>query len=86
MRAAVARRGQMVVDDVAEPVPASGEALVRLRCDVHPWMAGWLVVVEHPYAAVTDAEGRFTIADVPPGAYTLAVWHERLGRTERPVT
>jgi len=49
-------------------------------------MRGWLVVLDHPYAAVTGADGHFAIADVPPGDYTVAVWHEVLGRMERPVT
>src|SRR3989454_9663747 len=71
---------------LAAALPASGEALVRLGCDVHPWMRGWLVVLDHPYAAVTGADGRFLIDGVPPGAYTVAVWHEVLGRAEQPVT
>ncbi len=71
---------------LAAALPASGEALVRLGCDVHPWMRGWLVVLDHPYAAVTGADGRFGIAAVPAGSYTLALWHETLGRAERPVT
>src|SRR2546426_3189876 len=71
---------------LATALPASGEALVRLGCDVHPWMRGWLVVLDHPYAAVTGADGRFAIAAVPPGSYTVAVWHEVLGRAEQPVT
>ncbi len=71
---------------LAAALPARGEALVRLGCDVHPWMRGWLVVLDHPYAAVTGADGRFAIAAVPAGSYTLALWHETLGRAERPAT
>src|SRR5881396_2435009 len=66
---------------LAATLPARGEALVRLACDVHPWMRGWLVVLDHPHAAVTGTDGRFAIATVPPGSYTLALWHEVLGRT-----
>lgn len=84
---ALARAGQRMDlgRRLAAKLPPSGEALVRLRCDVHPWMAGWLVVADHAWTAVTDAEGRFAIRDVPPGRYTLAVWHERLGRAQRQV-
>ena len=71
---------------LAAALPTSGEALVRIGCDVHPWMRGWLVVLDHPYAAVSGADGRFAIEAVPPGSYTLALWHETLGRAERPLT
>jgi hypothetical protein len=60
--------------------------MVRLGCDVHPWMTAWVGVVEHPFFAVTDAEGRFEIAGVPAGSYTISAWHERLGTIERKVT
>ena len=62
-----------------------GETLVRLGCDVHPWMRGWLVVVDSPHAAVTDAAGAYTIRELPAGKYTMVVWHETLGRRERQV-
>lgn len=58
---------------------------IELRCDVHPWMRGWVVVEDHPYVAVTDAQGRFAIGDVPPGTYDLHVWHETLGEEVRTV-
>lgn len=51
---------------------------VRLKCDLHPWMVGWVYVAETPYAAATDADGRFTLGNVPPGTYRLKVWHELL--------
>ena len=52
---------------------------IRVTCDAHPWMSGWIVVHEHPYYAVTDESGRFVLSDVPPGEYTLLIWHETLG-------
>ena len=62
------------------------ESVVRLGCDVHPWMRGWLVVLDGGLAAVTDSSGRYTFPDVPEGRYTLSVWHEVLGKRERQVT
>jgi plastocyanin len=59
---------------------------IRVECDAHPWMRGWLVVQEHPYYAVTDANGGFTIANVPPGTYDLEIWQETLGRQTAKVT
>ena len=43
------------------------------------------MVTDHPYYAVTEANGSFTLTDVPPGTYTLRVWHETLGNTTQPV-
>jgi plastocyanin len=62
------------------------EVAVEVRCDVHPWMRAYLGVVSHPYFAVTGADGRFTLADVPPGDYVVASWHERFGTRESRVT
>ena len=55
-------------------------------CRVHPDMEAFIVVLDTPYFAVTDAAGRFTIANVPPGSYTLTTWGKRLKKVERPVT
>jgi plastocyanin len=49
---------------------------IRLTCDTHVHMNGWLLTFDHPHFAVTDAEGRFTIPQVPPGRYRLTLWHE----------
>jgi plastocyanin len=55
--------------------------LVVVDCNVlHTWMRAYIIVTEHPYATVTDIEGRFTLGHVPAGQYTLHLWHERLGR------
>jgi plastocyanin len=49
-----------------------------LLCNVHPEMEGFVVVVETPYYGVSEKDGKFTIKDVPPGKYTLKIWHEKL--------
>lgn len=58
---------------------ARHEVMIRVRCNLHPWMRAWIGVVEHPYFAVTGPDGSFDLKDVPPGDYTVAVWHEQLG-------
>jgi plastocyanin len=60
--------------------------IVKVTCDAHAWMLGWLVVSDHPYVAVTDEKGTFTLKDVPPGTYKVEIWHETLGVTEKQVT
>ncbi len=59
---------------------------VKVRCDIHEWMGAWVVVMGHPYYTLTDRAGRFVIAGVPPGTYTLEAWHETLGATTQTVT
>jgi hypothetical protein len=49
-------------------------------------MRAYIIVTEHPYAAVTNADGDFVLDHVPPGRYTLCLWHERLGALKTPVS
>ena len=58
---------------------------VRVDCDAHGWMLAWVHVVDNPYFFQTGADGTFSIDDIPPGDYTLVVWQEELGVTEKPV-
>lgn len=60
--------------------------IVRVACDVHAWMNSYLVVVDHPYYAVTDENGNFELTDVPSGTYRIEYWHESLGKHVREVT
>ncbi len=60
--------------------------LIHLKCDVHGWMNGAIVVEDNPYFSVTGDDGSFTIGDVPPGSYNVHVWHERLGEQDQKVT
>jgi plastocyanin len=55
------------------------EPFLKFQCDVHPWMFAWVTVVDHPYFAVSGADGKFTIKNVPPGKYTLEATHRKLG-------
>jgi hypothetical protein len=49
--------------------------VIRVQCDAHTHMSAWVLAVDHPYFAVTDDNGAFKLDGVPPGKYTLAVWH-----------
>jgi plastocyanin len=62
------------------------EVMVRVKCDFHGWMAAHVGVMSHPYFAVTDAAGAFSIPGLPPGTYTLEAWHEVFGTRTQQVT
>ena len=58
----------------------------RVKCDVHGWMKSWMVVLPHPFHSVSQPNGTFSIANLPPGNYTLVAWHEKYGQQEQQVT
>ena len=68
------------------PIAFAKPEIVRIGCDLHSWMRAWIVVMEHPFHAVTGSGGEFTLPSVPPGQYTLNVWHETLGTVTKDVT
>jgi plastocyanin len=68
--------GMPVQGGKLEKVFAEPEMKVGLRCFMHPWMLGWVHVLPHPYYAVTQADGSFTIRGLPPGEYEVSVLHE----------
>ena len=57
-----------------------------MLCNVHPEMSAYIVILQNPYFAVTDKSGTFTIPNVPPGAYELVAWHEKLKEVTTNVT
>jgi hypothetical protein len=59
--------------------------VIPVQCNIHPWMHGWFVVVKGPYAT-TDANGSYTINNVPPGNYTVTAWQETYGTQMQKVT
>ena len=56
---------------------------IKVSCDIHPWMTAWMFVVDHPFAAVTDKEGKFEIDALPPGEYEFRIWQEKAGYLEK---
>jgi plastocyanin len=67
------------------PIVFRRSEIIRIDCDLHPWMRAWVVVAEHPYYAVTNERGEFALENVPPGNYTLQIWHESLGTLKKDV-
>jgi len=71
----------------AAPIEKSWKAVevIPVKCNIHPWMNGWHVVVKGPYAT-TDENGNYTINNVPPGSYTVTAWQETYGTQTQKVT
>jgi hypothetical protein len=71
----------------APPIESSWktEEAIPVKCNIHPWMHGYFVVVKGPYA-MTDDKGSYTIENVPPGNYTVSAWHEEYGTQTAKVT
>ena len=66
--------GKFKVEDIkARPIP------IFVKCDIHPWMSGRIAVLNHPYFAVTDEDGKFEIKDAPAGNFRLVIWQEEAG-------
>jgi len=55
------------------------EVAVKIKCEVHPWMAAYAGVLDHPFYAVTGEDGSFSLKDLPPGEYVVEAWHEKYG-------
>jgi len=68
------------------PITFDKPEIVRINCELHSWMVGWVVVAAHPFYAITGPDGQFAFDNLPPGQYKLQVWHERLGTVPASVT
>jgi hypothetical protein len=77
---ALPNKGQRIPAELPRP------GIVRIDCDAHNWMEGWVYVVENPYYALTGADGKFSITDVPPGNYNLVAVQSFTGPLQQPVT
>jgi Carboxypeptidase regulatory-like domain len=77
---ALPHQGQRITKPLAKP------GMVRVECDAHGWMLGWIHVADNPYYAVSARDGSFTLTNVPPGSYTLVAWQQYAGTVEVPVT
>ncbi|MGA8491994.1 MAG: carboxypeptidase regulatory-like domain-containing protein [Terriglobales bacterium] len=65
---------------------AREEIAIPVRCNVHPWMRGYIAVLKNPYFALTKPDGTFDLPNLPPGTYTVKAWHEKLGTSTQTIT
>jgi hypothetical protein len=65
---------------------AREEIAIPVKCNVHPWMKGYIAVFKHPFFAVTGPDGTFDIKNLPPGTYTISAWHGKLGTQSQKLT
>ena len=80
--------------NIAQPVKgmkttkkfAKPELPVSFKCNVHPWMSAYAGVLEHPFFAVSQADGSFTISGLPAGTYVMEAWHEKFGTKTQTVS
>lgn len=70
----------------AEHVFDKAEPEFKIKCDVHPWMTAYTMVIDNPFYSVTKNDGKFTIKDLPAGTYEIEAWHEKLGKKVEKVT
>jgi plastocyanin len=87
-RITVFNSGQPAGSEFVKPVRMrrKGSHGLKLECDIHNFMHGWMFVAENPYYSVTGKDGAFSIGDLPPGDYELGVWHPVLGEQSTKVT
>jgi plastocyanin len=65
---------------------AREEIAIPVKCNVHPWMRGYIAVFKHPFFVVTDKNGSFELKDLSPGTYTITAWQEKLGSQSQKVS
>jgi plastocyanin len=71
----------------SDPITKNWEdGIVKFKCDVHPWMTGFVIVTDHPFFAVSKDDGSVTIEKVPAGKYKLEAWHSQYGLKTQEVT
>jgi plastocyanin len=62
------------------------EEFIPVKCNIHPWMQGYLAVLKTSHFFVTREDGAYTLPELPPGKYTVTAWHEYYGTQSREIT
>jgi len=84
---ALPRKGTRVEKPIKKYHAYSKETgYIQVKSNAHPWLRGYIFVFDHPYGTVTDDNGSFMIDNIPPGEYTIMVWHEAFGLKEKKIT
>ncbi len=66
--------------------PVESKAPIKIGCNIHSWMEGWIYPAQSPFYAVTKADGEYSIKAIPPGKYRVVIWHAFLGRQRERIT
>lgn len=72
--------------DVRERSFKKAEVMIKIKCDVHPWMSAYCGVVDHPYFSVSGDDGTFAIKNLPAGEYVIEAWQEEYGTSTQTIT
>ncbi len=79
-----ARKNKAINKNIAggsqEDMVAEKDEIVKVSCDIHPWMNSYLLVTDSPVYGISDATGAVTLDGLAPGEYTVNYWHEKLGK------
>jgi Polysaccharide lyase family 4, domain II len=78
--------GQPDPGDIQQNLKPRRSAYIGINCEAHNFMFGFMLAPKNPYAVVVNDDGSYTIADIPPGKYTLKAWHPRLGVMKSKIT
>lgn len=62
------------------------EEIIPVKCNIHPWMHGYFVVLKTSHFALTGEDGRFSLPNLPPGRYSITAWHEVYGTQTKEIT
>jgi plastocyanin len=78
--------GQLAGSDPREKIMRREEGPIKIACDIHQWMRAYYFALDHPFFAVTGADGSYEITGIPAGEYKLVAWHEVYGKQTEKIT